>query len=212
MRADQGKKYIRDLFLGLNREMDLWDKKGLSSNNLNIFKDMIKDFYEKNNMKVKNKERFSWQKNMTEEQSDELFDIAYSMGMNPYTDISTYEDMMNGSIEEFGTQDRYDTINMDAFKKITEQYGQVNTMQDYIDFIDRMNNFKNNALLSSILDSDQVAELYSLGHWADLDAATIDNLIAVEYSMTGKTKDRLYQTILEAIESYDEETGDFITL
>lgn len=209
MRADQGKKYIRDLFLGLNAEMDEWAKRGLSSNNLNLFKDKLEDFYERNNLKVKNPERFSWQKGMTEEQADELFDIAYQMGVNPYIEVSTYEDMMEQDFSDLGTQNRYDTINMDAFQKINEQHGEIQDLQDYVDFIDRMNNFKNNALLSSILDSNQIAELYSVGYWGGLDSDTIDDIIAFEYSLTGKTKDKLYESILEAIDLYDEEDGGF---
>lgn len=209
MRADQGKKYIRDLFIGLNNLMDEWDDKGVTSNNLNLFRDKLEDFYKRNNLKVKNTDRFSWQKGMTEDQAEELYNLAYQMGTDPYSDMSTYEDLLDDDFSDLGTQTTYDSINLDAFQKISEQYSNINTFQDYVDFIDRMNNFKSNALLSSILDSNQVAELYALGSWQNLTDEDVNNIIAFEYSMSGKTGDKLYNTILEAIDLYDEEDYQF---
>lgn len=209
MRADQGKKYIRDLFIGLNNLMDEWDDKGVTSNNLNLFRDKLEDFYDRNNLNVKNTDRFSWQKGMTEDQAEELYNLAYQMGTDPYSDMSTYEDLLDEDFTDLGTQTTYDSINLDAFQKISEQYSDINTFQDYVDFIDRMNNFKSNALLSSILDSNQVAELYALGSWQNLSDEDVNNIIAFEYSMSGKTGDKLYNTILEAIDLYDEEDYQF---
>lgn len=209
MRADQGKKYIRDLFIGLNNLMDEWDDKGVTSNNLNLFRDKLEDFYERNNLKVKNTDRFSWQKGMTEDQAEELYNLAYQMGTDPYSNMSTYEDLLDEDFSDLGTQTAYDSINLDAFQKISEQYSNINTFQDYVNFIDRMNNFKSNALLSSILDSNQVAELYALGSWQNLSDEDVNNIIAFEYSMSGKTGDKLYNTILEAIDLYDEEKYQF---
>ena len=209
MRADQGKKYIRDLFIGLNNLMDEWDDKGVTSNNLNLFRDKLEDFYERNDLKVKNTDRFSWQKGMTEDQAEELYNLAYQMGTDPYSDMSTYEDLLDEDFSDLGTQTTYDSINLDAFQKISEQYSDINTFQDYVNFIDRMNNFKSNALLSSILDSNQVAELYALGSWQNLTDEDVNNIIAFEYSMSGKTGDKLYNTILEAIDLYDEEDYRF---
>ena len=209
MRADQGKKYIRDLFIGLNNLMDEWDDKGVTSNNLNLFRDKLEDFYERNNLKVKNTDRFSWQKGMTEDQAEELYNLAYQMGTDPYSDMSTYEDLLDEDFSDLGSQTTYDSINLDAFQKISEQYSDINTFQNYVDFIDRMNNFKSNALLSSILDSNQVAELYALGSWQNLTDEDVNNIIAFEYSLSGKTGDKLYNTILEAIDLYDEEDYRF---
>lgn len=209
VRADTGMKEVRDLFLGLNKLIDEWDDLGFSSNNMNLYQDMLEDFYEKNELKVKYKDKFSWQKKMTPEQAEELFDIAYKMASDPYVDPDTYQKMMDQDFDELGEQTKYDTINVDAFSKISDRFADVSTLQDYVEFIDRMNNFKNNALLSSILDSNQVAELYTLGTFQELDEETVNNIIAMEYSMSGKTGDRLYETILEAIDLYDAETGDF---
>ena len=214
VRADSGLKEVRDLFNSLNKQMREFDAEGLTSNDLNLYRDMLEKFYKDNDLDVKHPDQFTTQKMMTQEQADELFDIAYQMANDPYTDLGTYKDMMDMSNADWSEvndndQTKYDKINMDAFQKITERYGNINTTQDYVDFIDRMNNFKSNALLSQILDSDQVAELYSLGSWQGLSAEDIDSIIAMEYSVSGRTKDRLYETILEAIELYDEEDAAF---
>ena len=148
---------------------------------------------------------------MTEEQAEELFNIAYQMAHDPYTDINTYKEMLEvGDVADLGEQNRYDTINLDGFKKINDRYADIRDLEDYVGFIDRMNNFKNNALLSSILESDQIAELYTLGTFAELTEQQIDEAIAMTYGHSGKTGDSLYETVLEAIDIYDpKEPGIF---
>lgn len=206
MRADQGKKYIRDLFNQLNEAMNDWDKAGFTSNDLKLYQDKLEDFYNKNNMNVAHNDRFSWQKDMTQEQADELFDLAESMAQDDYVYLETYQDMLNMDYEDIGTQSTYDKINLEAFSKISEQYpDSVQNLEDYVNFIDRMNNYKNNAMLSSILSSDQVAELYSLGSWQDLTDEQIETIIYTELELTtkGQTGDVLYNAVLEAIDLYD---------
>ena len=212
MRADQGKKYIRDLFNQLNEAMNDWDKAGFTSNDLKLFQDKLEDFYSKNNMNVAHTDRFSWQKEMTQEQADELFDLAESMAQDDYVYLETYQDMLNMDYEDIGTQSTYDKINLEAFLKISEQHqNSVQTLEDYINFIDRMNNYKNNAMLSSILSSDQVAELYSLGSWQDLTDDQIETIIYTELELTtkGQTGDVLYNAVLEAIDLYDPSRYQF---
>lgn len=212
MRADQGKKYIRDLFNQLNEAMNDWDKAGFTSNDLKLFQDKLEDFYSKNNMNVAHKDRFTWQKEMTQEQADELFDLAESMAQDDYIYLETYQDMLNMDYEDIGTQSTYDKINLEAFSKISEQYpDSVQNLEDYVNFIDRMNNYKNNAMLSSILSSDQVAELYSLGSWQDLTDEQIETIIYTELELTtkGQTGDVLYNAVLEAIDLYDPSRYQF---
>ena len=206
MRADQGKKYIRDLFNQLNEAMNDWDKAGFTSNDLKLFQDKLEDFYSKNNLQVAHNDRFTVQKGMTQEQADELFDIAIAMADDDYIYLDTYQDMLNMDYEDIGTQSRYDKINLEAFSKIAEQHpDSVQDLEDYVNFIDQMNNYKNNAMLSSILSSDQVAELYSLGSWHDLTDEQIETIIYTELELTthGQTGDVLYNTVLEAIDLYD---------
>lgn len=212
MRADQGKKYIRDLFNQLNEAMNDWDKAGFTSNDLKLFQDKLEDFYSKNNMNVAHNDRFTWQKEITQEQADELFDLAESMAQDDYIYLETYQDMLNMDYEDIGTQSTYDKINLEAFSKISEQYpDSVQNLEDYVNFIDRMNNYKNNAMLSSILSSDQVAELYSLGSWQDLTDEQIETIIYTELELTtkGQTGDVLYNAVLEAIDLYDPSRYQF---
>lgn len=212
MRADQGKKYIRDLFNNLNEAMNDWDKAGFTSNDLKLFQDKLEDFYSKNNMNVAHTDRFTWQKEMSQEQADELFDLAESMAQDDYIYLETYQDMLNMDYEDIGTQSTYDKINLEAFSKISEQYpDSVQNLEDYVNFIDRMNNYKNNAMLSSILSSDQVAELYSLGSWQDLTDEQIETIIYAELELTtkGQTGDVLYNAVLEAIDLYDPSRYQF---
>ena len=201
VRADQGLKEVRDLYRALNAQLNEWAAEGMTSNDVRLFEGMLSDFYDKYDLSVKNKARFTWQKNMTQDQVDELFQIAQQMADDPYTDLETYKEMEEEGWEDIGTQNTYDKINLDAFQKINDQLGgYIDDLQDYVDFIDNMNNFKSNALLSSILESNQVAELYALGSWQALDESEVNRLIAMEYNATGKTGDRLYETIWEAID------------
>ena len=126
---------------------------------------------------------------LTDEQENELIDIGIQMAMSDESDLDYFKNM-------FESKD----INVEAYKKVKDKYGDyVQTLEDYVYFFDKMNEFKNDKVLSSILSSDQYARLmnYAPDNMTEND---LDTMIYMNYQEDGKTGDALYNKILELIE------------
>ena len=59
-------------------------------------------------------------------------------------------------------------------------------------------------MLSSILSSSQIQELAQYGKTQGISDDDIEEFIAQEYSMTGRTGDDLYNKILDTIENIED--------
>ena len=70
-------------------------------------------------------------------------------------------------------------------------------------FIDNMENYRADALLSEVISSEQIQELYNEGSIKGISPEEIDQMLAFEYSFSGKEDNDLYQRILVEIDSYD---------
>ena len=80
-----------------------------------------------------------------------------------------------------------------------EQYDEYfENVQDYIHFFDRINSFKDDKLLSSILSSHQYVSLMNYGS-EDIDENELDALITEMYYKTGEEGENLYNIILGMI-------------
>ena len=190
----------RQLMNAINKELDKWDEYNLESNEINMYKQMIEEFYQKTGKNPKNRDRFSTRIKLSAEDEEEFADIAISFGLSPLTNVDTYINMYDLETADLIQLANYDKpINIDAFMKMKEQYDEYfENVQDYIHFFDRINSFKDDKLLSSILSSHQYVSLMNYGS-EDIDENELDSLITEMYYKTGEEGENLYNIILEMI-------------
>lgn len=190
----------RQLMNAINKELDKWDEYNLESNEINMYKQMIEEFYQKTGKNPKNRDRFSTRIKLSAEDEEEFADMAISFGLSPLTNVDTYINMYDLETADLIQLANYDKpINIDAFMKMKEQYDEYfENVQDYIHFFDRINSFKDDKLLSSILSSHQYVSLMNYGS-EDIDENELDALIQEMYYKTGEEGENLYNIILGMI-------------
>lgn len=184
----------------INKELDKWDDYNLESNEINMYKQMIEEFYQKTGKNPKHRDRFSTRIKLSTEDEEEFADMAISFGLSPLTNVDTYINMYDLETADLIQLANYDKpINIDAFMKMKEQYDEYfENVQDYIHFFDRINSFKDDKLLSSILSSHQYVSLMNYGS-EDIDENELDALIQEMYYKTGEEGENLYNIILGMI-------------
>ena len=172
----------------VNKILKEWDELGMESNASRRAREMIKSFYQESGKKVKDESLISTRIKLSDDQADELELLIEQMQADPELDLDYYID-------------KNMDINEDAFEKMSEKYpNSIQSKKDYVKMYDQMNRFKNDELLSSILDSDQILRLYGYGAkkgWSERD---VNFAIGIEYYTDGATSDNLYNRILDAIE------------
>lgn len=190
----------RQLMNAINKELDKWDEYNLESNEINMYKQMLEEFYQKTGKNPKNRDRFSTRIKLSAEDEEEFADMAISFGLSPLTNVDTYINMYDLDTADLIQLANYDKpINIDAFMKMKEQYDEYfENVQDYIHFFDRINSFKDDKLLSSILSSHQYVSLMNYGS-EDIDENELDALITEMYYKTGEEGENLYNIILGMI-------------
>lgn len=190
----------RQLMNSINKELDKWEEYNLESNEINMYKQMIEEFYQKTGKNPKNRDRFSTRIKLSAEDEEEFADMAISFGLSPLTNVDTYINMYDLETADLIQLANYDKpINIDAFMKMKEQYDEYfENVQDYIHFFDRINSFKDDKLLSSILSSHQYVSLMNYGS-EDIDENELDALIQEMYYKTGEEGENLYNIILGMI-------------
>lgn len=171
------KEFLRDM----NDILDEWQGRSKPSE-IKEVESLLKDFYEDAGKNIKNPKRFNTRVKLSPEQQEELMDIALSLQARE-EDLEYYEDF---------------------YKKNKKKYG-FESMDDVTEFFEEQNAYKNDALLREIISSDQIAELYREGKTNNLSKEDIDNMIAMEYTLTGVTFDKLYERILDSISEIDAE-------
>lgn len=174
-------KETRELFNALNDNMDEWDKAGVKPKAVEMYEDMLSDFYEKIGKNPKD-DRFNTRLKLTPEQEDELLDIAQSMANNTYTYDETYADVYNKYKDRYGWSD----------------------VSEAVDFLETMEKYRSDSLLREVLSSEQIMELYSEANSQGLSDDDIEQMIYLEYSMSGASGEKLFNAIQGAIINYDE--------
>lgn len=176
-------KPYRQIAWQLNKAYDEVRNAGYYSNNIKLFEKTLEGFYEKYNLKVKNPHHISMQKQMPEEAVEELAKIALRFADIAVEDRSFFlDDITKGLTERdkkmvqqkqqeaiINDEDEieigdvkmpWDKFDVDKFEKIQDLYG-VETIQDFIDWTDEMERFRMDSFLTSVLTSDQVADVFS---------------------------------------------------
>lgn len=150
-----------------------------------MYHELLEEFYARNGNNPSDPYNFNTRVRLTPDAEEELADLASAFLYDDTTDIDYFEDFFDPSKKDW--RDRYD----------------INTMDDLINFLNRVDRYRNDALISSILSSSQIVELYTEGDKKGLSEDDISKMIYLEYSMTGNEDTKLYDQIWNSINSYD---------
>lgn len=175
------RKETRQLFTELNRSFNEWKKLGVISDESAKYIDMLETFYDNNDIKVANPQRFTIQKFLTPEQENELLDIALAMSRESRAFVET-------------------------FKQISEDENSVYYGADVKDIVLSINTIDrsmNDALLRTIFDSDEIRELQAESYKKGLSWDEVVAWIVFEYDASGATHEAMTNRILNAIWNYE---------
>jgi hypothetical protein len=175
-----------ELLRDANERLLDWEGMENVPNDVKMYRDMLRKFYEDIGKNPKNPEGFSVHVKLTRAQQSELAQIAEKVTNKWTTDLQQYEWFMEDPTRQ----------------RVREEYN-INTLDAAIDFLDTMEHRRNEAWLVEALSSSQVKELYDEARDKGLSGAEADNLIYMEYQ-GGLTSEEIYDQIWESIQSYDE--------
>ena len=151
------------------------------------FRDALQKFYDKAGKNVKNPELFSTHAKLTEMQEEELVDIATGFINEERADIETYEEFLD-----------------DPTRTAQRDRLNVKTLDDAIEKLDQLNDYKDDALFSKILSSNQIIELYNEGKEKGLSEAEVEKKIYDFYKDSGAEGKTLYENIWREITRNDD--------
>lgn len=219
-------KGYKEVARELNKAYDEMKQMRFNTNAIRQFEQTLERFYENNDIDVANVHHITTRKQMTKEQAEELAgivdmftDIALNEGGFYYSDIEQYlteedkqrindvlSDMDYDSIEtEFDEDEEepkmnFETFDFSSYQTSAERYG-LNSVQEYLSWLEGIMRLKDNALIREILSSDQYAEILAYSQETDLTFNDILSIMVTEYGMTGKTGEPLYDTIIDRIKT-----------
>ena len=177
-------KEFKALFKRINEELDKWDYLGVKPNEVRHAEHMLEMFYDWVGKKPKDNTRFNTRLKLTNDQQDELEEIALS-----FADMEIYS-------ENF-----YDEPFMKAFEKVKGRYG-INTIEQYRDYVDAKDRYRSEKIVSSVIGwykYDKLKQRYSKSFKQQVSEEDLNELIEVVYLATGKEKDDLYEFIYDNI-------------
>lgn len=180
-----------------NKRIEAWSKKGLTSNDINMYKKFIKNFNERYGIAG---EGFNANKWYTKEQQQEIRNIIKAMYKNPDTNVKNWLDTYE-RIKDFNTDDK--TVNVDLFQKLDDMFDFQNE-QDFINVVDHLNRWRSSALIREILTSEQYEDLSQFGSDVGLSQNEIDDMIIEAYQKTGMMFESLYNIVFDSIQNYEK--------
>lgn len=188
-------KYLRRKARRVNKIITEWDAAGLTSNDLELAKDLLSDFYENTGKTVKETQLASEEITLKRSEKEEYNKILDFILYNDEVDLSK-RTLKNQLIRK---QWENSTFNDVTYEKVKDQFDQVYDEQSFMDFVDRMNKTKNNGILSSIMDSNQYAAAYEAGINKGFKETDVNKMILKEYKARGLTFDNMYEKVLKII-------------
>lgn len=153
-----------------------WDEQPES---VKQYRDILEDFYDRNNNNPADASNFNSRVKLSKDAEEELTDIASAFLNDRATDTDYYE--------EFFSRDRANWRKRMGIKN----------MDDLVKWLDRMERYKSDALLSAILDSEQIAELIKEADKKGMSEKKLYNTIMDKYQKTGE--EDLYNVVWNEI-------------
>ena len=182
-------KEYKSLMKELNKALDEWEKLNVKPNEVRQAEHMLELFYDWSGKKPKDTARFNTRLKLTEEQQDELEQIAQS-----------FVDM------EIFASDYYDEPFMKAFEKVKGRYG-INTIDEYRDYVDAKDRYRSEKIVTSVIGwykYDKLKQRYSKSFNEQVSEEDLNELLTNVYLATGKEKEDLYEFIYKNIPKHKD--------
>lgn len=216
-------KTFKKMLESTNNRLAAFGKKGLSSNDQQLYLQMIRAFNIRNGFGTS--DRLDPNKWYTKEQMKELREFVKSVYDNPRTSVRYYSDIKKKMQErKINPKDlarvRSDAeLNLDMFSSIMNQFDFKNT-QEVINFFDNMNRRKDSGFMSYALSSEEYQDLVTQANDAGFDYRELsdnpevrklsreeafDSFVHKNYmEIKGRKNADLYQVIYDALENYEK--------
>lgn len=152
------KNYARTL----NRRLKQWDESEMSSNLINQTRENLEMFYNKYGIETDDN-YFATNLDLTAQQETEFEKIMDAFG-----------EQAGSSLKEMERE----------YNRLSDEYKgrwEVNSLEDFITFTDRMKQSQNDRVLKSIISSEQIADLYAVASNKNISLDTVDELLVFEY-------------------------------
>lgn len=179
-------KEYKQLFSQLNKVLDEWEQLGVKPNEVRQAEHMLELFYEWSGKNPKNKDRFSTRLKLTDDQQEELEQIAQSfVNMDIFVD-EQYEENFLKAWESAKNNPN------NNFKNI----------EDYKNWVDAKDRFEQERLLSSVMnyyEYEMIKRKYSRKYKQEINEDDLKELILNVYKSSGMEKEDLYEFIYKNI-------------
>ena len=176
----------------VNKILNDWKSQGLTSNDYQLATNLLKRFYRESKKKnVKDKEIASSRILVDYKQRVEYNKILDYILSNDFIDLEKRKN------ENEILRQKFNEKSKKTFNTLKDKYNFINDEQSFIDFTDNMNRFKNDRMLSAILSSEQIANLYGYGIDTGFTEEQIDEKLLETYHQKGFTGLTLYEKTLK---------------
>lgn len=179
-------KEYKQLFRQLNETLDDWEELGVKPNEVRQAEHMLEMFHDWSGKNPKNKDRFSTRLKLTDDQQEELEQIAQSF-VN--MDIFADEQYEENFLKAWETAKNNPNNN---FKNI----------EDYKNWVDAKDRFEQERLLASVMnyyEYEMIKRKYSRKYKQEINEDDLKKLILNVYKSTGKEKEDLYEFVYKNI-------------
>lgn len=146
------------------------------------YRDILEDFYNRNGNNPSDSSNFNSRVKLSSDAEEELTDIATAFLNEKETDTDYYERYFDNPSNDI---------------KMFKKRNKITTMEDLVKFLDRMERFKNDALLVTALSSEQIADLHREADKRHVSDKDLYKMINEHYDETGE--DNLYNTVWNEI-------------
>ena len=168
----------RALFKEVNQLLDDWSKYDAEPNGIRQVRNQLEQFYEWSNKNPKDNDKFSTRMSFTDEQLDEMRDIATSV---LDSDLNFDPDALYSK-----------------YQKAHGKHGIV-TFEDYIDFLDGKEIFSKEKVLSSSMSYYEYEKLTQRATEKGFSKDDLDEMITTEYLNNGTKGEDLYEFIYKSL-------------
>ena len=185
-------KYIQKKVEKVNKIFNEWKSEGLTSNDFELAQGLLRRFYRESRKKnVKEKEMASSRILVDKGQKEEYNKILDFILSDEFIDLKTRQN------ENENIRQKFNEKSKKTFDTLKDKYNFINDEQSFINFTDNMNRFKNDRMLSAILSSEQIANLYGYGIDKGFTESQIDDILLDTYNKVGFTGLTLYEKTLK---------------
>lgn len=146
------------------------------------YRDILEDFYNRNGNNPSDSSNFNSRVKLSSDAEEELVDIATAFLNEKETDTDYYE--------------RYFDDPTPEIKMFKTKY-KITTMEDLVKFLDRIERYKNDALIKTALSSEQIANLHRIADTKHISDKDLYKMINEQYDETGENN--LYYTVWKNI-------------